>query len=65
MRDRNAIRYAASFAAAVCVLAAAVLMVVPAAPQVVDFGKYPDLKGSWIRADRGQATTSTTTSIRR
>jgi hypothetical protein len=24
-----------------------------------DEAKYPDLKGSWIRADRGQATTST------
>jgi hypothetical protein len=27
-----------------------------------DEGKYPDLKGAWIRADSGQATSSTTTS---
>ena len=28
---------------------AAALLATPATAQVVDFGKYPDLKGQWLR----------------
>jgi hypothetical protein len=32
---------------------AAVLLVLPTAAQVIDSGKYPDLKGQWLRPTRG------------
>jgi hypothetical protein len=41
MLHRRSILYAAAFAAA--------LVAVPAAAQVIDFGKYPNLKGQWTR----------------
>jgi hypothetical protein len=43
-------RYASSIcAAALAAMLAAPLLAAPAAAQVVDFGKYPDLKGQWVR----------------
>ena len=38
------------YRSSICAIAlAAVLLATPAATQVVDFGKYPDLKGQWSR----------------
>jgi hypothetical protein len=50
MRFRSSIRAAASATAALAVPAlAAALLATPCAAQVVDFGKYPDFKGQWVR----------------
>src|SRR6516165_5040225 len=39
-----------SYRGSICALPlAATLIATPCAAQVVDFGKYPDLKGQWIR----------------
>jgi hypothetical protein len=37
----------------VAAFALAVLLVLPTAAQVIDSGKYPDLKGQWLRPTRG------------
>jgi hypothetical protein len=44
-------RYPSSIcAAALATALGAVLVAAPCAAQVVDFGKYPDFKGQWVRA---------------
>src|SRR6516162_9696307 len=43
---RKSMRYPGSICAA---LLAVALCAAPAAAQVVDFGKYPNLKGQWVR----------------
>ena len=40
-----------SYRSSICAVAlAAALLATPSAAQVVDFGKYPDFKGQWVRA---------------
>ena len=39
-----------SYRGSICALPlVAALLATPSAAQVVDFGKYPDLKGQWVR----------------
>src|SRR5258707_12023373 len=49
MSCRSSIRAAVSVGSIYAVAVATVLLATPSAAQVVDFGKYPNFKGQWVR----------------